>query len=214
MWRTISRLRNRLREFAFPITCGLRAVRIDDLLPPGVDLSIRLANWDQDAGAGSFWDLTTLAAIVRSYAPHVCVEIGTGLGRGTAQIAVNSPDDAVVYTFDIFDSPRVGSVFATLPESRKIRRVLADSTRYDFSALQGKVDFVLVDGCHDYVAVRSDTKLAFRLLSAKGVVLWHDLHPNWPGVVRALRESPNKMLIRRVSGSNYAWYSARGWGTR
>lgn len=36
------------------------------------------------------------------------------------------------------------------------------------------MDFVFVDGAHDYQSVRKDTENALRLLRPGGVILWHD----------------------------------------
>jgi predicted O-methyltransferase YrrM len=196
----------RVQEMTFPATCGLASVRVDDLLGSVAHFSVRFANWNCDPGAGSFWDLTALAAIVHAAGPQLCWEIGTGRGRGTAQIAANAPADARIYTLDIVATAEIGSCFASLPERSKIIKVVGDSGTYDFSQHFGRADLVLVDGGHDYPQVARDTETALRLVGARGVILWHDFAPDWPGVVRALRESPKREQLRRIAGTAYAFY--------
>ena len=203
----IKQLYHRTSVAAYPVLCGLKAVSLYDLIENKDSLEISVEDWKKDLRAGSPWNLLSLVSIVRAIEPKVVVEIGTGLGRSTLQIAKNISKDSKVYTFDIADHPDVGHIFRGKPEEKKIEKVLADSKTYDFSQLKGKVDLVLVDGGHDYESVKNDTAIAFDILSPGGVIIWDDLSPSWPGVGKALRECPQAKNIKRIAGTSYAVYS-------
>ncbi len=204
--RSVSSMADSFKRSIFPVLSGLAAKRPDDLIGERDDLLIDLRNWTKDPGAGSFWDIVTIAALARFLAPAACFEIGTGRGRGTIQLAGNSPADAAVYTLDISDQPEVGSVFRGRPEAEKIRKLVGDSRTFSFEPWHGTIGLVLVDGDHGYEGVRFDTEVAFRLLAPGGGILWHDFGPSWPGVIKALRERPERDSIYRVFGTNFAYY--------
>jgi predicted O-methyltransferase YrrM len=50
------------------------------------------------------------------------------------------------------------------------------------------VDFVYVDGNHDYSCVKKDIELYFRKLRAGGIICGHDYSSNWDGVIKAVNE--------------------------
>ena len=204
--RSVAAMTYSLRRSLFPVHAGLAARRLDDLVGETEDLRIDLLACTKDPGAGSFWDMVTIAALARYLAPAACFEIGTGRGRGTIQLAGNSPADATVYTMDISDQPEVGSVFRDRPEAAKIRRLHSNSRTFSFEPWHDTIGLVLVDGDHGYEGVRHDTQVAFRLVAPGGGILWHDVGPNWPGVIKALRERPERDSIYRVYGTNFAYY--------
>jgi hypothetical protein len=83
-----------------------------------------------------------------------------------------------------------GARFAGAAFAGRITQLLGDSATFDYSAYEGKMDFVFVDGSHSYEYVVSDTKTALRLLKPTGgIILWHDYATGaWPGVTQALNE--------------------------
>jgi hypothetical protein len=74
------------------------------------------------------------------------------------------------------------------------------------------MDFVLVDGCHIYDGVLSDSQKALDLLGGRGVILWHDF-ANLREVTRAVRKLARKWPIYHVEGTFLALY-VRGGATR
>jgi predicted O-methyltransferase YrrM len=204
--RTVRRAINRAQEFAFPLSSGLRAVRIDDVIAPTNRTALEIEDWTGDPGAGSFWDLTAILLIARHLQPGRVFEIGTGHGRTTLNLALNTPPDAKIYTLDISDAEVVGKLFAKHTAAQKIQRIIADSSTYDFSKFAKQFELVLVDGNHSYEGVKIDTAAAFELVAPGGIVLWDDVHPTFSGVVRALKERPESVKIRRIAGTKLAVY--------
>jgi len=145
-------------------------------------------------------------ALTRFIDPSICFEIGTGHGRTTLHLALNTGRDAQIHTLDIAKNGIVGCVFRDLPERSKITSWTSDSRTFDFSPWKNKVGLVYVDGNHEYEAVKSDSSVAFELVARGGCIIWDDFIPSWPGVARALRESPRTALLRRIIGTKLVCY--------
>jgi predicted O-methyltransferase YrrM len=148
--------------------------------------------------------------LVKTYCPARLFEIGTFDGRTTLNLALNSPPDAEVFTLDLPDDDgetpgvtitdaarkykkqsKTGRLFleSEFPEAKKIKQLFGDSAVFDFSPYYGTVDFVFVDGSHEYDYVKNDTEIALRLLrGGKGIIVWHDYNYVFHGVVRVLNE--------------------------
>ncbi len=203
---TARRAANRVREFFFPLSSGLGAARFEDIISPTNRVSLELEDWNGDLGAGSFWDLTALVTIARHLQPKRIFEIGTGHGRTTLNLALNTPPDARIFTLDISDGPVVGKLFKGHPAAGKIQTLTADSVAHDYSEFANNIELVLVDGNHGYDSVVADTKSAFGMVAPKGIILWDDVHPAFDGVVRALKQRPEASQIRRIVGTKLAVY--------
>jgi len=72
-------------------------------------------------------------------------------------------------------------VFRGCSEEAKITRILADSAKYDFEPWRRSIDFVFVDGSHEYEAVKLDTATAFEIVAPGGVIVW--VTSPWVGMV-------------------------------
>ena len=133
-----------------------------------------------------------VAAAVR---PMYALEIGTGYGRSTCQIAAQLREKGSVVTIappiewsdpqyrpaaqeltELHTFRDAGARFAwegTVLEGR-IELIRADSRTMDYAPLGRKFDFVFIDGSHTEDAVRKDTECIVPYLSEGAVVLWHD----------------------------------------
>lgn len=170
----------------------LPSVVVTELFPD-IDLSqVELLFPLPRPGGIALEELVIIACLVRHLKPKRLVEIGTAEGRTTLNLALHAPADAEIFTFDLppthldatvaesglnyqqMGIPEPGCLFRNHPLADKIRLILADSTQFDWSPFEGSVDFVFIDGAHDYWSVRKDTENALRLLRPKGVILWHD----------------------------------------
>lgn len=154
-------------------------------------------------GNVSLLELLVLARLVRERQPKRLFEIGTFDGRTTLALAMNSADDARVYTLDLpastptelsierserafVEKPASGARFRGSDSERKITQLFGDSATFDFS--QYRADFVFVDASHAYEYVLNDSRRALDMLGrSPGVVVWHD-YGEWPGVTCALDE--------------------------
>lgn len=133
--------------------------------------------------------IVQIAAMLR---PMRTFEIGTYRGFHASLVAMNTPDDAVVFTLDLppqetlpedvsdrhlIDVSRreLGVLFRGSPyDGTKIRQLLGDSAAFDFSPYYDSIDFIMVDGSHTFAYARSDSLAAFRMIRPGGVIIWHD----------------------------------------
>ncbi len=172
---------------------------IDGITSPHtlVQLAEPLAN----DGNVSLVELLVIARLVRERQPRRIFEIGTFDGRTTLALAMNAPDDAIVYTLDLppntptrlalepsdrafSGTPAPGARFRGTPMAAKIQQLAGDSAAFDFT--QFTADFVFVDGSHAYEYVLNDSARALSLLGERsGMIVWHD-YDEWPGVTAAL----------------------------
>ncbi|MHC5063700.1 MAG: class I SAM-dependent methyltransferase [Planctomycetota bacterium] len=188
------------------------------------DHSVSLANFEGRDGNVSLYELLVISSLVRSRAPKTLLEIGTFDGNTSLQMAVNSPEDAKVYTLDL--PPDVAAASAELDpmdrayiedegkqqrrryedssQAHKVVQLIGDSASFDFKAqfAERKVDLAFIDGSHSYEYVQNDTEKVLELLAPEGVVLWHDYKPAWPGVIKYLEERMSDLPLRRIRGTS------------
>jgi predicted O-methyltransferase YrrM len=153
-------------------------------------------------------EIQILSSLIAYLKPKHVFEIGTYLGYTTLHFAVNTPDDAIIYTLDLppdfhrlkenekkhktfsYDDLLVMKLssqgsrnrhFHHTPCNKKIIELFGDSREFDFSPYYKKIDFIFIDGNHSRKFVKSDTENALKMLSAHGVIIWHDydyiIHP-------------------------------------
>jgi glycosyltransferase involved in cell wall biosynthesis/tetratricopeptide (TPR) repeat protein len=139
--------------------------------------------------------------------PKRVLEIGTALGHMTANLTRWTTDDAQVFTIDLVrgmnrarpgafeqdvevpghaEWARFANEFGT---AYKAFLITADTMTYDFGRL-APLEFVFVDGAHDFEHVVNDSRKSYEALAAGGWVVWHDFGSAVPWVkVRGAIES-------------------------
>lgn len=157
--------------------------------------------FNADSKVARSMETQILTTLVRYFNPRMIFEIGTYNGFSTIHFAYNSPEDARIYTLDLpadydlmaspparlkrysYDDLQVVELskaninkrlYRDHPCGKKITEFFGDSLNFDFSPYYGKMDFIFIDGCHALPYVHSDTTNAFKMLSPKGVIVWHD----------------------------------------
>jgi predicted O-methyltransferase YrrM len=161
----------------------------------------------------------TIAAISQWLQPKLAFEIGTYRGATALAIAMNSPDDAQIFTLDL--PPRtkqdgrvddeIGSAYRGVGQGRKIRQLYGDSATFDFRPYEASVDLILIDGNHDERFVSADTANALKMLKPTGVIIWDDYlwdrkYPECAGVTRCLDKLSGDLDIANIEGTRLAVY--------
>lgn len=161
---------------------------------------VKFFNYNVREGNVSFCELMIICSLIVSRDPKNILEIGTFDGNTTLQMALNASEEALIHTIDLPDGENETHLpileedmkfvhdkkkrlrkYVGTPFEKKIVQHFGDSTQYEFRKF-GFVDFCFIDGGHSYECVRSDTEKALKVMSEKGVILWHDFDPNCPGV--------------------------------
>jgi predicted O-methyltransferase YrrM len=176
-------------------------------------------------------DLTALTMICRLLQARTVFEIGTLEGHTSYHLALNTPDDATIWTLDLPTDGAESGAGGTLPTTtidehlitraarrnyvfpgkavaHKIKPIFGDSATFDYGQWRGgKVDFFFVDGAHSYEYVANDTAKALDCTRIGGVIAWHDFgRSGVNGVTRFLRELAAKGYpIYAVPGGSLAY---------
>jgi predicted O-methyltransferase YrrM len=190
---------------------------------------IKLLNSNGREGNIGSLEIFILALIIAERNPLNMLEIGTFDGNTTLQMAINSQDNARIHTIDlpseatstkiaisnremkfVFDEKKKKRKFEGSIVHHKIIQHFGDSAEYDFQKFtdRGPIDFCFIDGSHTYKYVKSDTEKVLKILSPKGMILWHDFNPNWPGVYNYLLEIGKQYSLQHIEGTSFACYFA------
>lgn len=157
------------------------------------------------------------------------LEVGTALGHMTANLAEWSGDEASVYSLGIVrgtdpkGAPEQGveipseSDFGRFVDhfgkGHKVTLLRGDSLDFDFRGL-APLDFVFLDGGHDFGHVASDTRQAYDALAPGGWLVWHDFgspHP-WIEVREAIERAGLPEPVHHVAGTEVAFLRKSGPG--
>lgn len=200
---------------------GIADFEVAHIPPP--ERAIQMLVTSAGYGGMPSQDVYALLRVVRWIQPRRVFEIGTFQGVTTAHVAVNC--NAEILTLDL---PRdlarnvepytendarllqsreeIGSAYRSLNTDGRIHQLFGDSRSFDYSGYTGSMDLVLVDACHRYDSVISDSRNALRLLSDRGAILWHDFG-NSRDVLRALQTVATTIPIVHLEGTALALYT-------
>jgi SAM-dependent methyltransferase len=135
------------------------------------------------------------------------VEVGAYLGKGSAFLAcetANAGKRIIIDVVDPWDNEYLDRYNITGSPGRfyekflghmraagvleLIRPIRLGSLEAAAQYAPGSLDFVFIDGDHDYAAVRADIVAWLPLVKDGGVLAGDDFLDQWPGVQRAVRE--------------------------
>ncbi len=158
-------------------------------------------------------------------------EFGTFFGSTTLNLALNSPPDAEIFTFDLspeeaegleqdpadapltqmhFEKPAME--YAGVPVASKIKEVAGNSRTFDFSPWKNSIDLVFIDGGHDYGTVSKDTENAFLMVrkDRPSCIFWHDYrNPDCSGNTFFLDELSKKHDLFHVEDTMLCgWFNS------
>jgi predicted O-methyltransferase YrrM len=186
------------------------ASKIKSLLPAihfNSKIPIQVVEVFHKDGNISITELLIISQLVKERNPKKIFEIGTFDGRTTINMAMNCSNDTQLFTLDLpmssdnntkyplapYESvyvkkPQPGVRFASYNVAKKIKQLLGDSARFDYTPYLNSIDLVFIDGSHALEYVKNDTEIALKLLNdQKGVILWHDCGV-WDDVTGFLNE--------------------------
>jgi hypothetical protein len=188
---------------------------------PGSD-AVQILPMDRGYGGMPVQDLYATLRVAQWVKAAKIFEIGTFNGRTTAHLAVNTP--AEIYTLDlprdlaadlhdyneedqelVRSRDQIGTCYRGHNEDGRIQQLFGDSRTFDYGPYAGAMDLVIVDACHLYEFVVSDSRHAFDLLGDSGAVLWHDF-ANSLDVTTAVCELAAQHTIFHIEGTWLALY--------
>lgn len=140
-----------------------------------------------------------IAYIASTLKPQRIFEIGTFDGFSTYHLAMNSPDNSEVYTLNlpvdgeikkhslldyyddnlthaVLSDREIGMFYKNCSASKKVKQLFGNSLLFNFEDYKEKIDLCFIDGGHSFQCVTKDTENALKMLSDKGVIIWHDFN--------------------------------------
>lgn len=210
---------------------GIAKRPVDQLFD--IKKEVKLQNYGTREGNVTYYELLVLSSIVANSAPQRLLEIGTFDGNTTLQMALNAPSNATLHTIDlpcnqtmtsvpilnedvkyVTDKAKQGRKYIGTPVESKIVQHFGDSTTYDFRKfiMEGRIDLCFIDGGHSYECVKSDTENALKVLSPRGMILWHDFSPNCSGNYRYLCELGKSLPLIHLEGTSLVLYKSSSIG--
>jgi SAM-dependent methyltransferase len=170
------------------------------------------------------------AAIREAREGAVFVELGSWYGRSAAYLAVeiaNSGKRIDFYCVDTWkgsvDLPwwsahvasAGGSILPFFRENMQrggvwhlIRPLEMPSSAAAGYFAAGSIDFIMIDGSHDYASVREDVRLWLPKLKPNGLIAGDDA--GWPGVLIGVHETIPQTEIQLANhGANWSWRKQR-----
>lgn len=170
--------------------------------------------------------ILVLCGLAKARSPQLILEIGTFQGFTTLLLAQNTPPETRLVTVDLPPGPAETAYQLTEPGllakrgartdlweefgvRTRITQILCDSAKLTPKDLPGGIDFVLVDGSHNYEYVRSDTELALRILAPGGIILWDDYSTQKPGVFKYLNELASDRLLFHVKETDLVFFDPK-----
>ena len=161
-------------------------------------------------------DTVVLAKCALGFHSRKILEIGSYLGHTAKLLAENTSTEARITTLDEY--PEHGTAYRGSSLDQKIERRVGKVSLDCFNA-GDEYDLIFVDADHRFDSVINDTRVALSLLSAEGVLIWHDyqhLHhfQGFNDVPEALKLFTPHLPIIAVKGTWLALYSRHpGWTT-
>ena len=174
-------------------------------------------------------DTRTVLTLLVHARPRRVLEVGTALGHMTANLTRWTGDDAEIYTIDIVQgmakaAPGASAQQVEIPgrgdwgrfadhfgQAHKVFFITADTMRYDFGRL-APLDFVFIDGGHDFEHVQNDSRKSYDALAPGGWLVWHDFNSPvpWVKVREAIEGMGFAEPVVHVEGTEVAFLRKRG----
>lgn len=77
---------------------------------------------------------------------------------------------------------------AKFKDNKIIRKIKSKSQDAITNFQNDSIDFIYIDGNHQYQAVKKDIELYYPKIKINGIISGHDYTPSWNGVYRAVNE--------------------------
>jgi predicted O-methyltransferase YrrM len=154
-------------------------------------------------------------AVATAHPHSLFVEIGVWKGGSTAFMGVEIVNSGKPITFHAIDtflgSKEHGNIENFYEEAKQNLSPLLD--RGALTLIQGhshevvhqypdeSIDFLFIDGSHEYEDVKKDLLLWLPKVKHGGIIAGHDYDPAWLGVVQAVNEVIGKDHIKTINSA-------------
>jgi len=155
-------------------------------------------------------------SLIKNKGYKIGAEIGVKEGRFISHLLMHN-NQLCMYAIDPWEPQPLGNETYTEWDFKKIfddyrqkvnifgPRVI-ELRNYSFDAAKlipdNSLDFVFIDAQHDYDSCKKDIDLFLPKIKQGGLISGHDYEPNFPGVIKAVKESFKEFS----TGNNAVWW--------
>ena len=175
----------------------------------------REKKFDADASYMYYPDLSNL---IKQHNLKTGVEIGVLYG-GNSEWLLNNANLEKLYSIDPYEHSFYGwKLLADLMFYKTQKKLKKFNTKNELirktslqaskEFLKHSIDFVFIDGDHNYGAVAQDIQIWFEKVKNKGLVIGDDYHQTSPGVIQAVDEfcKLNNYKINQIGVDGRIWW--------
>lgn len=193
------------KDIETPITDTRSFPHIDFVEIAGGSIRLSFQTFPRIGASISLIEAAALSALIHKINAKRIFEFGTYKGVSTTQLALNLPQDGMVFSLDLpEDHPAYSLAIPKVAEQQiaaekgkgiliphdlvgKVTFLRSDSAKFDTTPYRESIDLIFVDEAHSYEYVKNDTVKGLEMLRPGGIIAWHDCTPSHPDVVRHLR---------------------------
>ena len=164
----------------------------------------------------SDYDLYSLLALLQQKNPKSIFEFGFMRGGTFYHYFLNSKENTTVHSLDMNPHNMPVMIKQLMAENPQLKLHVGNSLQLDTAPFAGQMDFIYIDGAHDYETVKVDTANAIKMLSPGGLIVWDDYNPASSGVFNCVNEfASNSKNVFHIKGTKLAfWDQLRSIKTR
>lgn len=175
-------------DWAATASARIPEVVLSDIFPAEMEQGkVELENFLGTWGNVSIESVVKLCLMVQYLKPRCIFEFGTFNGVTTQQLAINSKFTTQIWTLDLppeSEETRGTEVdtylfrgvkerrYASHATGHKVHQLIGNSKTFNFWPYYGLMDFIFIDGGHDYDTKKADSENALKMLRPNGVIVW------------------------------------------
>jgi len=146
-------------------------------------------------------DVTAMKNVLKKYKPKVMLEIGSAYGASTKLLAAIAEEfGGHVYCIDPNPQPEMFENLEEYGLSKYVTMIQGESPWIDWGENDPKIDFLFIDGFHNYRNAFIDYFYWQKFLNDPGVVAFHDTN-RFPQVDRAIDEILRSETLELIATS-------------
>lgn len=153
-------------------------------------------------------DLYSILFLLKKNQVNKIFEFGVMNGSTLWHFYNNTSSTVTIDSIE-FDTSNIDPmVLELIKDDNRITIHNINSNQFDALPYKGIIDFILIDGGHDYQTIKSDSEKAFQMLRSNGIIVWDDYNPSHAGVYKYINELARyNNNIFHIKNTKLAYYT-------
>jgi predicted O-methyltransferase YrrM len=178
----------------------------DQLIISGGQLSSGHLSSDERLTLQSREELIALLSLLITKKPLRIFEFGLMRGGSLLHFYLNTSEKVKIDSLDCNLKNLTPYVQSIISLNNRITIHEQNSLDFDETPFKSLIDFIFIDGGHEYNIVKNDTEKAFFMLSSSGTIVWDDYSPHFPGVYNFINElSIEHKGLKQIKGTSLVY---------